>query len=222
MDVPPGHPGNVPASLTPIGCQTLLFAACFHDVGKLEELAMHPVTGDVFYTDRASTGHIFAGPTCCWAQPELNVPRELVERWTSSSWATRARKSGTRCGAFDAGRHHFVRGGLLRQPDRQHGDGAADCRRRGDDSLPRRAFNRHMYVAGAPERMEHNLSSIPIGRRRAEAPPEHQTNAGRGAPRPAFYVLRRLAGRRRTAAARPSRAPTTAPCRPQPAAACFP
>src|SRR5690606_40512221 len=65
--------------LTPIGYQTLLFAACFHDVGKLEELAVHPVTGDVFYTDRGQRfGHILLGRDMLLdAARELNVPREL-------------------------------------------------------------------------------------------------------------------------------------------------
>ena len=92
-----------PHLMTPIGYQTLLFAAFFHDVGKLEELGLHPVTGDVFYTDRGQRfGHILLGRDMLLdAAARAERARESWSTgWTSSSWATKAKKSGTRCASL--------------------------------------------------------------------------------------------------------------------------
>ncbi len=154
-----------PHLLTPIGYQTLLFAACFHDVGKLEELAMHPVTGDVFYTDRGQRfGHILLGRDMLLdAARELNVPRELVERVDElilghqgkKEWDT-LREPLTLEGIILSAADYFdSQIGNMEMALRTYSEGV------GDDYQFVRAFNRHMYVADAPERMEHNLEQHP-------------------------------------------------------------
>lgn len=150
-----------PHLLTPVGYQTLLFAACFHDVGKLEELAMHPVTGDVFYTDRGQRfGHILLGRDMLLdAARELNIPRDLMDRVDElilghqgkKEWDT-LREPLTLEGIILAAADYFdSQIGNMEMALRTVVDGV------GEDYQFVRPFNRHMYVGDAAERQERNL-----------------------------------------------------------------
>src|SRR5690606_37448013 len=202
-----------PHLLTPIGYQTLLFAACFHDVGKLEELAMHPVTGDVFYTDRGQRfGHILLGRDMLLdAARELNVPRELVERVDELTLGHQGKKEWdtlrkpwpleaiilSAADYFDSQIGNM--GMALRPTPKAWATTTSSCARStGTCTWPTR-----------PSAWSTTWSSIPIGRRRTEAPPENQrkrTPAEVGTPAGVFAFCGVPAGRRRTGR-RPARVP---------------
>ncbi|MBO8140748.1 MAG: HD domain-containing protein [Firmicutes bacterium] len=150
-----------PELLTPIGYQTLLFAAVFHDVGKLEELAMHPITGDVYYTDRGQRfGHILLGrDRLREAAAKLDIPQGLVERVDElilghqgkKEWDT-VREPVTLEGVILAAADYFdSQIGNMEMAYRGYTAGV------GEDFQFVRPFGRYMYVADASERKQNNL-----------------------------------------------------------------
>lgn len=151
--------------VTPIGYQTLLFAAFFHDVGKLEELGLHPVTGDVFYTDRGQRfGHILLGRDMLLdAARELDIPRDLMERVDELILGHQGKKE------WDTLREPLTLEGIILSAadyfDSQIGNMeiALQGYREGvgENYQFVRPFNRHMYLADAPERLEHNIADEP-------------------------------------------------------------
>lgn len=150
-----------PDLVTPIGYETLLFAACFHDVGKLEELAFHPITGDVYYTERGQRfGHILLGRDMLRsAAAKLDVPADLVDRVDElvighqgkKEWDT-LREPLTLEGIMLAGADYF---------DSQIGNMESAYRglqaNGADEFQFVKAFGRYMYVGDAAERGRHNL-----------------------------------------------------------------
>jgi len=159
-----------PHLLTPLGYQTLLFAACFHDVGKLEEMALHPVTGDVFYTDRGQRfGHILLGRDMLLdAARELGLSRDLTERVDElilghqgkKEWDT-LREPLTLEGVILAAADYFdSQIGNMEMALRAGADAA------GEEYQFVRAFNRHMYVGDAAERLEQNLEQAGLALKR--------------------------------------------------------
>lgn len=150
-----------PHLLTPVGYQLLLFAAFFHDAGKLEELGLHPVTGDVFYTDRGQRfGHILLGRDMLLkAARQLEVPRDLMDRVDELILGHQGKKE------WDTPREPLTLEGIILSAadyfDSQIGnmEMALQGYREGvgENYQFVRPFGRHMYLADAPERQEHNL-----------------------------------------------------------------
>ncbi len=148
-----------PDLVTPLGYETLLFAACFHDVGKLEEMAFHPITGDVYYTDRGQRfGHILLGRDMLRAAAaELGVPTDLAERVDElilghqgkREWDT-LREPLTLEGVILASADYF---------DSQIGNMESAYRGTSgnDDFQFVKSFGRYMYVGDLAERERHNL-----------------------------------------------------------------
>lgn len=151
-----------PHLLTPLGYETLLFAAFFHDVGKLEELGLHPVTGDVFYTDRGQRfGHILIGRDMLLdAARELDVPRDLIDRIDELILGHQGKKE------WDTPREPLTLEGIILSAadyfDSQVGNMEMALKGYregvGENYQFVRPFGRHMYVADAPQRQEHNLT----------------------------------------------------------------
>nr|MBO2477717.1 hypothetical protein [Bacillota bacterium] len=159
-----------PDLVTPIGYETLLFAACFHDVGKLEELAFHPITGDVYYTERGQRfGHILLGrDRLREAAAKLGVPADLVDRVDElvighqgkREWDT-LREPLTLEGVILAAADYF---------DSQIGNMESAYRglqaNGSDDFQFVKAFGRYMYVGDAAERERNNLLQETAGEQR--------------------------------------------------------
>jgi len=150
-----------PELLTRTGYETLLFAACFHDVGKLEELAMHPVTGDIYYTERGQRfGHILLGRDMVReAAAQLGVPADLVDRVDELILGHQGKKE------WDTLREPLTLEGVLLAAadyfDSQIGNMESAYRSPtagiGEPFQFVKAFGRYMYLADAEERTRDNL-----------------------------------------------------------------
>jgi|GEM_PF-55363 len=152
-----------PKLVTPTGYETLLFAACFHDVGKLEELALHPVTGDIYYTERGQRfGHILLGRDMLRdAAAKLGVPTDLVERVDELILGHQGKKE------WDTLREPLTIEGIILAAadyfDSQIGNMESAYRATvsgaGEPFQFVKAFNRYMYVGDVEERERDNLAS---------------------------------------------------------------
>src|SRR5690606_36594642 len=150
-----------PKLVTPTGYETLLFAACFHDVGKLEELALHPVTGDIYYTERGQRfGHILLGRDMLRdAAAKLGVPTDLVERVDELILGHQGKKE------WDTLREPLTIEGIILAAadyfDSQIGNMESAYRATvsgaGEPFQFVKAFNRYMYVGDVEERERDNL-----------------------------------------------------------------
>lgn len=151
-----------PELLTPIGYQTLILAAVFHDVGKLEELGLHPVTGDIHYTDRGQRfGHILLGRDLLReAAARLNVPADLADRVDELILGHQGKKE------WDTLREPLTLEGVILAAadyfDSQIGNMESAYRSPtagvGEPFQFVKPFNRYMYVGDAEEREQDNLA----------------------------------------------------------------